>query len=264
VTRIEKRFAQLKAEQRKAFIPYITAGDPGLDLTLELVLSLEKAGADTIELGVPFSDPIADGPVIQRASERALRNGVNLPAVLKLGEKIRFKSEIPLVLFSYCNPLFSYGLDKLARDAARAGFDGVLASDLTVEESQAFIRAMTEAGLNTVFLVAPTSSPERMKKIAETSSGFLYAVSRTGVTGEQQELAPDLKAFLQTLQSYTKSPIAVGFGISRPEHVRAVWQEADAAIVGSSIVKEIEQHIGKPDLVQRVSAFAWWLKGSQS
>jgi tryptophan synthase alpha chain len=264
VTRIEKRFAQLKAEQRKAFISYITAGDPNVEVTLELVLSLEKAGADVIELGVPFSDPIADGPVIQRASERALGNGVNLPGVLKLGDKIRAKSEIPLVLFSYFNPLFSYGLDKLARDAAKAGFDGVLASDLTVEESPAFVRAMTEAGLNTVFLVAPTSSPERMKKIAETSNGFLYAVSRTGVTGEQQELAPDLKAFLQTLRSYTKSPIAVGFGISRPEHVRAVWQEADAAIVGSSIVKEIEQHLGKPDLAQRVSAFASWLKGSQS
>ena len=264
MTRIEKRFAQLKVEQRKAFIPYITAGDPKLDVTLELVLSLEKAGADIVELGVPFSDPIADGPVIQRASERALRNGVNLPGVLKLGERIRGKSEIPLVLFSYFNPLFSYGLDKLARDAAKAGFDGVLASDLTVEESQAFIRAMADAGLNTVFLVAPTSSQERMKKIAETSNGFLYAVSRTGVTGEQQELAPDLRAFLQALRSYTKSPIAVGFGISRPEHVRAVWQEADAAVVGSSIVKEIEQHIGKPDLVQRVSAFASWLKGSQS
>ena len=264
MTRIEKRFAHLRAEQRKAFIPYITAGDPTLDVTLELVLSLERAGADIVELGVAFSDPIADGPVIQRASERALRNGVNLPGVLKLGERIRCKSEIPLLLFSYFNPLFSYGLDKLARDAAKAGFDGVLASDLTVEESQAFMRAMAEAGLNTVFLVAPTSSPERMKKIAEASNGFLYAVSRTGVTGEQQELAPDLRAFLQALRSYTKSPIAVGFGISRPEHVRAVWQEADAAVVGSSIVKEIEQHIGKPDLVQRVSAFASWLKGSQS
>jgi tryptophan synthase alpha chain len=264
VTRIEKRFAQLKAEQRKAFIPYITAGDPNLDMTLELVLNLEKAGADVMELGVPFSDPMADGPVIQRASDRALRNSVNLPGVLKLGENIRRKSEIPLVLFSYFNPLFSYGLDKLGRDAAKAGFDGVLASDLTVEESPAFVRAMTEAGLNTVFLVAPTSSPERMKKIAETSSGFLYAVSRTGVTGEQQALAPDLRVFLQTLRSYTKLPIAVGFGISTPEHVRAVWQEADAAIVGSSIVKEIEQHSGKPDLVQRVSAFASWLKGSQS
>lgn len=264
MTNIEKKFAQLKSENRKAFIPYVTAGDPSLDVTLELVLALEDAGADIIELGVPFSDPIADGPVIQRATERALQNGVNLPGVLKLGERIRQKSGIPLVLFSYFNPLHSYGLDRLAKDAARIGFDGVLASDLTVEESTIFVRTMREAGLNTVFLVAPTSSPERMKKIAEASNGFLYAVSRTGVTGEQQELAADLKSFLQTLRSHTNAPIAVGFGISRPEHVRAVWQEADGAIVGSSIVKEIEQHIGKPELVQRVAAFASWLKGSQS
>ena len=264
MTRIEKQFAKLKSEGRKAFIPYITAGDPNLDVTLDLVLALEKAGADIIELGVPFSDPIADGPVIQRASDRALGSGVNLPGVLKLGEKIRRKSAIPLVLFSYFNPLHSYGLERLAQDAAKAGLDGVLASDLTVEESAVFVKVMREAELNTVFLVAPTSSPERMKKIAETSNGFLYAVSRTGVTGEQQELAADLKAFLQTLRSHTNSPIAVGFGISRPEHVRAVWQEADAAVVGSSIVKEIEQHIGKPDLVQRVAAFVSWLKGSQS
>lgn len=264
MTRIEKKFAQLKSEGRKGFIPYITAGDPSLDVTLELVLALDKAGADAIEFGIPFSDPIADGPVIQRASERALRNSVNLPAILKLGEKIRQKSAIPLVLFSYFNPLYSYGLERLAKDAAQAGFDGVLASDLTVEESGSFIHAMRAHGLNTVFLVAPTSSPERMKKIAETSNGFLYAVSRTGVTGEQQELAADLKTFLLTLRSHTSSPIAVGFGISRPEHVRAVWQEADAAVVGSSIVKEIEQHIGKPDLVQRVAEFAKWLKGSQA
>ena len=264
MTRIEKKFGQLKAESRKGFIPYITAGDPSLETTLQLVLALEKAGADVIELGVPFSDPIADGPVIQRATERALHNGVTLHKVLQLGGNIRQKSEIPLVLFSYFNPLLNHGLEKLATDAVKSGFDGVLASDLTVEESEPFIRTMRGAGLNTVFLVAPTSSPQRMKKIAETSSGFLYAVSRTGVTGEQQELAGDLKEFLQRLRPHTKSPIAVGFGISRPEHVRAVWQEADAAIVGSSIVKEVEQHIGKADLVENVAAFAGWLKGSQS
>jgi tryptophan synthase alpha chain len=263
MTRIEKTFARLKSENRKAFIPYITAGDPRLDITLDLVLSLEKAGADIIELGVPFSDPIADGPVIQRATERALKNGVNLHKVLELGENIRKRSEIPLVLFSYYNPLLSYGLEKLASRAVKAGFDGILASDLTVEESEPFVRAMRDAGLDTVFLVAPTSSPDRMKKIAEMSTGFLYAVSRTGVTGEQQELAADLKVFLQTLRSYTKSPIAVGFGISRPEHVQAIWQEADGAVVGSSIVKEVEQHIDKPDLVQHVGSFAAWLKGSQ-
>jgi tryptophan synthase alpha chain len=263
MTRIEKTFARLRSEKRKAFIPYITAGDPRLDITIDLVISLEKAGADLIELGVPFSDPIADGPVIQRASERALKNGVNLHKVLDLGENIRKRSEIPLILFSYYNPLLSYGLEKLADKAVKAGIDGILASDLTVEESEPFVRAMRDAGLDTVFLVAPTSSPDRMKKIAEMSTGFLYAVSRTGVTGEQQELATDLKLFLQTLRSYTKCPIAVGFGISRPEHVQAVWQEADAAAVGSSIVKEIEQHIDKPDLVQHVGSFAAWLKGSQ-
>jgi len=260
VTRIEKRFEQLRGERRKAFIPYITAGDPSLEITLELVLSLDKAGADLIELGVPFSDPIADGPVIQRATDRALRNGVTLRKVLELGENIRKKSEIPLVLFSYFNPLLNHGLEKLGKDAVLAGFDGILASDLTIEESEPFVRTMRGAGLNTIFLVAPTSSEERMKKIAETSDGFLYAVSRTGVTGERQELAADLKEFLRTLRLYTKSPIAVGFGISRPEHVLAVWQEAEGAIVGSSIVKKVEEYSGKPELVVEVAAFAKWLK----
>jgi tryptophan synthase alpha chain len=264
MTRIEKLFIQLKSEGRKGFIPYITAGDPDLNVTFELILALEKSGADIIELGVPFSDPIADGPVIQRATERALRNGVSLQKVLELGARIRKQSEIPLVLFSYFNPLLNHGLEKLALEAVNAGFDGVLASDLTIEESGAFVRIMRSAGLNTIFLAAPTSSPERMKRIAESSNGFLYAVSRTGVTGEQENLANDLKQFLQTLRSYSASPIAVGFGISRPEHVQAVWQEADAAIVGSSIVKEIEQHIGKADLVEKVATFAGWLKGCQS
>jgi tryptophan synthase alpha chain len=263
MTRIEKKFSQLKAEGRKAFIPYITTGDPSMEITLDLVLALEKAGADLIELGVPFSDPIADGPVIQRATERALHNGVTLQKVLQLGKSIRRKSEIPLVLFSYFNPLLNHGLEKLAIDMVDAGFDGVLASDLTIEESETFVGTMRASGLNTIFLVAPTSSPERMKAIAETSTGFLYAVSRTGVTGERQELAGDLREFLRTLRSFTKSPIAVGFGISRPEHVQAVWQEADAAIVGSSIVKQIEEHIGDPKLVSEVGAFATWLRGNQ-
>jgi tryptophan synthase alpha chain len=264
MTRIENRFFQLKEKGLKGFIPYITAGDPSLDVTLELIIALEQAGADIIELGVPFSDPIADGPVIQRATERALRSGVRLRKVLELAESVRKRSEIPLVLFSYFNPLFNHGLDNLARDAVKAGLDGVLASDLTIEESTEFVRAMRGGGLNTVFLAAPTSSPERIRKIAEASNGFLYAVSRTGVTGEQRELAGDLQEFLRTLRTYTASPIAVGFGISHPDHVRAVWQQADAAVVGSSIVKEIEKHIGKPDLVENVASFARWLKGYQS
>ena len=262
MTRIEKKFAQLNAEGRKAFIPYITTGDPSIETTLELVLALEKAGADVIELGVPFSDPIADGPVIQRATERALHNGVTLQKVLGQGRLIRNKSEIPLVLFSYFNPLLNHGLDKLAQDAVAAGFDGVLASDLPVEESQVFVKTMRASGLNTIFLVAPTSSRERMKAIAETSTGFLYAVSRTGVTGERQELPDDLRDFLRTLRTFTKSPIAVGFGISRPEHLQAVWQEADGAVVGSSIVKKVEEYIGNPKLASEVGAFAKWLRGN--
>jgi tryptophan synthase alpha chain len=259
MTRIEKRFARLKTDGRKAFIPYLTAGDPDLAVTRDLVLALDEAGADVIELGIPFSDPIADGPVIQRATERALANGTTLRRVLDMAAEIRRKSEIPLLLFSYYNPLFNHGLARLAADAVTSGIDGVLASDLTIEESASFVRTMSGAGLNTVFLVAPTSSPERMKKIAAASTGFLYAVSRTGVTGERQELAADLKQFLRALRAHTQTPVAVGFGISRPEQVRAVWEEADGAVVGSAIVKEIEKHIGKPDLVERVAMFAKWL-----
>jgi tryptophan synthase alpha chain len=264
MTRIEKQFAQLKAAGRKAFIPYITAGDPTLDLTRDLILALDRAGADVIELGVPFSDPIADGPVIQRATERALHNRVRLRDVLCVGSEIRRQSEIPLLLFSYYNPLLRYGLEKLARDAVDSGFDGVLATDLTVEESTDFMRIMRAAGLNTVFLAAPTSSPDRIRKITAACTGFVYAVSRTGVTGERNELSAMLRGFLQVLRRHTDSPIAVGFGISRPEHVKAVWEEADGAVVGSAIVREIEQNNGRADLVDRVAAFTKWLRGEPS
>jgi tryptophan synthase alpha chain len=259
MTRIDKRFAQLQEHRRKAFVAYITAGDPNLETTRALVPALERAGADVIELAIPFSDPIADGPVIQRGTERALAQHVSLRQVLKLAAEIRQESDVPLLLFSYFNPLFSYGLEPLAADAAAAGFDGVLATDLTVEESGVLGAAMRQAALNTVFLVAPTSSPERMRMIAQASNGFLYAVSRTGVTGERQELDGDLQVFLTQLRSHTSIPIAVGFGISRPEHVAAVWRQAEAAVVGSAIVHEIEKHLGKPDLVERVAAFTHWL-----
>jgi len=264
MTRIEQSFAKLRTAGRKAFVPYITAGDPNLAITRDLVFALEKAGADVIELGVPFSDPIADGPVIQRGTERALANGVSLRHVLQLGREIRERSQVPLLLFSYYNPLFNYGLERLAEDCVNSGFDGVLATDLTVEESDEFSRTMHRAGLNTVFLVAPTSSPERMKKIAKASTGFLYAVSRTGVTGERQDLDTELQGFLQTLRKHTSAPIAVGFGISRPEHVRSVWRLADGAVVGSAIVREIERHIGRPDLVDQVATFTKWLASTDA
>jgi tryptophan synthase alpha chain len=261
MTRIERKFQELKASNRKAFIPYITAGDPDLKTSAELILALDRAGADIIEVGVPFSDPIADGPVIQRATERALASHTKLRDVLHLGTEVRKKSQVPLLLMSYYNPLLHYGLEQLAHDAAAAGFDGILATDLTVEESNVFVEAMSKAGLNTVFLVAPTSSPERIRKIAETSTGFLYAVSRTGVTGERQELSADLKSFLQSLRGFTSVPIAVGFGISRPEHLQAVWQEADGAVVGSALVHEIEKHLAAGNIADRVAAFTLWLKG---
>jgi tryptophan synthase alpha chain len=261
MTRIEKKFQELKAANRKAFIPYITAGDPNLKTTVDLILALDQAGADIIELGVPFSDPIADGPVIQRATERALISGTSLGDILRMGAEIRKKSQIPLLLFSYYNPLLRYGLENLARDAAAGGFDGILATDLTVEESGPFVDTMKKAGLNTVFLVAPTSSPERIRRIASMSTGFLYAVSRTGVTGESQELAADLRDFLKTLRTHTDVPIAVGFGISHPEHVKAVWQEADGAVVGSAMVRTIEENAGFIDVADRVARFTLWLRG---
>ena len=264
MTRIEKRFSQLRSQGKKAFIPYITAGDPNLAVTRDLILALDKAGADVIELGVPFSDPIADGPVIQRATERALANHVSLRDVLQLVKDVRKRTEVPLMLMTYYNPLLSYGLENLAKEAGTCGLDGVLASDLTVEESGRFTEVMRAAGIDTIFLAAPTSSPERIRKIASASTGFLYAVSRTGVTGEQQQLAPDLPDFLAGLRPLTDTPIAVGFGISRPEHVKAIWAEADGAVVGSAIVREIEKHIGRPDLVERVAAFTTWIRGSAS
>ena len=262
MTRIDKKFQELAAKNRKAFIPYITAGDPDLKTTMDLILALDRAGADIIELGVPFSDPIADGPVVQRATERALASRTTLRDILRMGAEIRKKSQVPLLIMSYYNPLLHYGLDKLAQDAAAAGFDGILATDLTVEESAPFVKTMTGAGLNTVFLVAPTSSPDRIRKIAETSTGFLYAVSRTGVTGEQQELSTELKDFLRLIRKHTDVPIAVGFGISRPEHLRAVWQEADGAVVGSAVVRQIEENAARPDIAERVAAFTQWLKGA--
>jgi tryptophan synthase alpha chain len=264
VNRIETRFRDLKARGARALIPFLTAGDPDLDATHDIVLAMEEAGADIVELGVPFSDPIADGPIIQRSTERSLRAGTNLDGILELVRRIRRSSQIPLVLFSYYNPLLCRGLDRLADEALRAGVDGFLASDLTVEEADPFVEAMSARGLSTVFLVAPTSSAGRIERIARTSTGFLYAVSRTGVTGTRDQLSEDLTGFLRRLRASTEGPIAVGFGISRPEHVRAVWQEADGAVVGSAIVARIESGSGSPDLAASVGSFVRWLRTGDS
>jgi len=238
--RIEKCFATLRAAGEMGIVAYITAGDPSIDATLEFVLALEEAGTDVIELGVPFSDPLADGPTIQRASERALKSGASLPKILDLVGRIRKFSQIPLVLFSYYNPILQMELETFAAAASEAGVDGVLATDLSPEESVEYRRILAMHYLDTIFLCAPTSTDERLASIAECSSGFLYLVSRTGVTGAKDTLPDDLPALLRRVRNFTTLPIAVGFGISLPGHVTLLGGLADAAVVGSSLVAEIE------------------------
>jgi len=227
---------------RKPLIAYLTAGDPTPERTPELVFALERGGADLIELGVPFSDPIADGPVIQRGAERALKAGTNVKRVLEIAKQIREKSQIPLLLFTYLNPVLKYGLERLARDAKAAGIDGCLLTDVSVEEAGAYVGAMRGADLDTVFLAAPTSTPERLKLVAEYSSGFIYLVSRTGITGEQAAVSDSVAPLVKAMRAITKLPLAVGFGISTPEQARDVARLADGVVVGSAIVRTIEQN----------------------
>jgi tryptophan synthase alpha chain len=261
MSRLAENLAALKRAGRKGFVPYLTAGDPGLETTVRLVLALERAGADVIEVGVPFSDPIADGPVIQRASERSLRRGTTLRDCLRVGSEVRKYSQIPLVLFSYLNPLLQFGLEGLANEMQTIGFDGVLVTDLVPEEADRFVRMMREREIDTVFLAAPTSTDERLALISRMASGFIYVVSRTGVTGTQEELSRGLKPTVERVRRFTELPVAVGFGISNPAHVAEVWQYADAAVVGSAMVKEIEAHLGQPDLIEQVEHLACWLRG---
>ncbi|HJQ31149.1 MAG TPA: tryptophan synthase subunit alpha [Pyrinomonadaceae bacterium] len=255
-SRISDAFKNLRAEGRRGFIPYITAGDPDLETTRALIPELSRAGATLIELGVPFSDPVADGPTIQRASERALRRGAGLSDVLELLADARRETDVPVILFSYFNPLLQYGVERLASDAARAGADGILATDLVPEESADFNAALAGHGLDQIFLVAPTTSDARLQMIAERASGFVYAVSRAGVTGARTDLSAEAARLVERVRAVTNLPVAVGFGISSPEHVAEVWRYADAAVVGSALVSEIEKHAGQPDLVARVGAFA--------
>ncbi|HKI11718.1 MAG TPA: tryptophan synthase subunit alpha [Candidatus Acidoferrum sp.] len=240
-TRIAKRFADLRATGELGIVAYITAGDPTLAATRDFVLALAEAGADVIELGVPFSDPLADGPTIQRASERALKSGTTLAGVLALVRQIRRSSQVPLVLFSYFNPILQMGLEKFAAAATEAGADGVLVTDLTPEESMEYRQILQAHHLDTIFLAAPTSTDDRLVKIAACSSGFLYLISRTGVTGAKDALPDDLPALLRRARSFTQLPIAVGFGISLPGHVSVLGGLADAAVVGSALVSEIEK-----------------------
>jgi len=242
VGRIAARLVQCKAEGRPAFVAFLTAGDPSLDRTVSAALELEAAGVDVLELGVPFSDPLADGPVIQRSSERALSRGVTLARVLDVVREIRKKSQLPLVLFSYLNPLLQRGLERVAAEAARAGVDGVLVTDLPPEEAEAWIAAARAAELDTIFLASPTSPDDRLRRVAEASRGFVYAISRTGVTGERQALSDDARPLVARLRALTRVPVALGFGISTPEQVREAAAAADAVVVGSALVRFLEEH----------------------
>ena len=235
----------IRFKHRPGLVAYITCGDPDLSTSREVALSAIRAGADVIELGVPFSDPVADGPVIQRASERALKQGTDLAGVLEIARQIRRESEAGLIVFSYLNPILQFGLEKFCAAAADASVDGALVTDLPVEEAADYLRAMKAHRLAPVFLAAPTSTDERLRAIAKHSRGFVYAISRTGITGARQELATDARALVQRLRAFTKLPIALGFGISTPQQFAEVGEFADAAVIGSAIVQQIEQNHGR-------------------
>jgi tryptophan synthase alpha chain len=239
--RIQQKFRSLAEAGELGLIAYITAGDPSLEASARIVVAAAEAGADIIELGVPFSDPVADGPVIQRASERALSGGTTLAGVLQLVRNLRAHTDVPLVLFSYFNPILQMGLQKFAEAAASAGADGVLITDLTPEEADEYRAAVQARGLDTIFLAAPTSTDERLARIATASTGFLYLVSRTGVTGEREALPEGLPALVRRIRNFTSLPIAVGFGISLPSHVSVLGGIADAAVVGSALMAEVEK-----------------------
>ena len=256
MTRISRLFERLKSEGRPGLVTYITAGDPAPERTASLVAALERGGADLIELGVPFSDPVADGPVIQRASERALAVGTSLKKVLEIAREIRSTSEIPILLFTYLNPVLRYGIEALARDAAAAGVDGCLLTDLSVEEAEQYVGIMRSANLDTVFLAAPTSTPERRKLVARYSTGFVYLVSRTGVTGEKDSLSDSIAPLVKLMREVTDIPLAVGFGISKPQHAAAVGALADGVVVGSAFVRIIERSAGDAGLETRLESFA--------
>lgn len=260
MSRISQRFEALRAEDKKGLVVYIMAGDPDLETTRKLILELERAGADVIELGVPFTDPLADGPSIQLANERAIESGTTLESILDLVRSVREETQIPILLMTYYNPIFRAGQERVAREAVAAGVDGMLITDLPPEEGAEWKSIAEAAGLDTIFLLAPTSTGERIRIASKIASGFVYCVSRTGVTGVQADLPPDLHGLLDRIRAETDQPIAVGFGVSKPEHVRQIGEWCDAAVVGSAVVN----HIAKDgrDSVAAVGQFVRELKGN--
>ena len=254
--RIAETFSELQRQGRKGLIPFITAGDPDLASTAEILVELSRAGASLIELGVPFSDPMADGPVIQRASERALKHGIGITDFLGLVKDFRKTSQTPLILFSYFNPLLQFGLKRLAQEAKAAGVDGVLVTDLSPEEAGEFESELRANDLDMIFLIAPTSTDERLKLVAQHARGFIYAVSRAGVTGVRTNVSAEAEKLVNRMRQFSSLPIAVGFGISTADQVKDVQRYADAVVIGSAIVSEIERLEGAtPDLPKRIGEF---------
>lgn len=251
MTRITELFKRLARENRCGMIAYLTAGDPSPEATPALVAALERGGADLIELGVPFSDPVADGPVIQQAGDRAIAAGTTLRRVLEMAVEIRKTSQIPLLLFTYLNPALKYGFLQLSRDAKEAGIDGCLLTDVSVEEAADYVKVMRDQGLDTVFLAAPTSTDERLKLVGQYSSGFVYLVSRTGITGERNNIADSALPLIERMRGITDLPLAMGFGVSRPEHVAALAPHCDAVVVGSALVRQIHDDSAKLESFMR-------------
>jgi tryptophan synthase alpha chain len=261
MNRIERKFKELKRKNKKAFIAFITAGYPNLETTRRLVLEFAKLGVDIVELGVPFSDPLADGPVIQEASQSALKNKINLNNIFDLVKKIRKDTDLPICLMTYYNPIFCFGEERFVKKAKAYGVDGVIMPDLTPEEGKAFIGLANKSGLDTVLFISPTSTKERIKFVSGLSKGFIYYVSLTGVTGARRRLPLDIVNNLKSIKKITRKPICVGFGVSMHSHVKQIYRIADGAIVGSAIVNKIKENIGKRDLVKKVSNFVRNLKG---
>jgi tryptophan synthase alpha chain len=261
MSRIDRVFARLKEERRTGLVTYVTAGDPDLAQSAKILLALDRAGADVIEVGIPFSDPLADGPVIQRASERALAAGTTASTVIDMVGRLRPSLQAPIVLFTYINPLLRLGLAEFAGRAAKAGVDGVLALDLPIEEADDYQRILTGADLDPIFLLSPTTTPTRIRQAARLGRGFLYVISRLGVTGARDELSAGTSDLMARIRQETSLPVALGFGISRPEHVTAAGHWADAAVVGSGLVGVIAAAGDSPALASRVDSYVRWLKG---
>jgi len=260
MSRISEKFMALREKKEKALIVYLTAGDPSLAITKELILALENAGADILEIGVPFSDPTADGPVIQAAAQRALKGGATLTAILEMIKEVRRVSQIPIVLFGYYNPIFVYGGEKFARHAARAGVDGVLVVDLPPEEAPELREFTDAAGIDFIFLIAPTTGAKRTRQIAAGATGFLYYISITGITGTAAPKIADIETAVSKLRKITKLPVAVGFGITDPEQAGQIGKTADGVIVGSAVVRLIDENRNSPDLIKIVADFTGALK----